>query len=47
MMQRIIVKNPAGATLYYTYSITDAKRYIRNHEISEGLSGLTFDIENV
>lgn len=44
-MQRIVVKNPQGATVYYTNSIADAERFIRNHEIN-GLHGFKFDIEN-
>ena len=45
-MQRIIVKNPSGATVYSTNSIADAERFIKNHEIN-GLSGFTLDFENV
>lgn len=44
-MQRIVVKNPQGMTVYYTNSISDAERFIRQHEVN-GLKGFTFDFEN-
>ena len=44
-MQRIVVKNPQGATVYYTNSISDAERFIRNHEVN-GMKGFRMDFEN-
>lgn len=44
-MKRIIVKNSSGATIYYADSISDANRYIIQHEV-QGLTGLTMEIED-
>lgn len=44
MATRIVVKNPSGNAVYYTNSIADAERFIRNHEVN-GLKGFKLDIE--
>lgn len=45
MNQKIVVKNPSGIVVYSTTTITDAERFIRNHEMN-GLKGFTIDFIN-
>lgn len=45
MATRVVVKNPSGAVVYYTNSIADAERFIRNHEMN-GLKGFKLDVEH-